>query len=227
MRSLKYLKRRDTLFPYCYQALQGRFESIEELDGWYRSLASDEKRNSFLKVASYYLALVKKGDWHVSIPESDPVIEYFTNTFKYISIISLIESLSDAKHRDFYSYLVMRKTGTRFPLEKAALTASYRRYSKEYGSIRRCIGFFKNLSKSRQQALVSKLEAKEVRPTIENFVKYLYQLRSEFVHRAELVHEMSRIPTLSAFGDRMVVCYLSIEDAMEFFEEGLIAWCEK
>lgn len=227
MPTLKYLSRKETLFKYCYLAVQSHFESIDALDDWFSHLPSDEKRDAFLKIAPYYLALVKNGDWNVDIPDSNRVIPYFTNTFKYIALMSLIESLSDTKFIDFYSYLIRRRTKAQFPLEKSELTEMYKTYNNEFGSIRRCIGFFKGLPKVRQDALVGKLDAHGVKPTIDNFVKYLYQIRSEFVHNADLVHEFSETPTFSRFGNRIVVCYLSIQDAMEFFEEGLIAWCEK
>lgn len=226
MKRLKYLNRKDTLFDYCYLAVKDHFKSKDDLNLWYANLASDEKRNAFLKVAPYYLALVKSGDWHVDIPDSNPVISYFTNTYKYITIISLIESLTTAKHIDFYDYLIRRRTKTKFPINKDELKKNHRLYKEEFGAFRRCVGFFKLLPKKRQLELVAKLEAKSGVPSIENFVKYLYRLRSEFVHQAELIHEMSGSPTFSYDGKNIVVCYLSITDAMEFFEEGLLAWCQ-
>ena len=226
MNKLKYLHRKDTLFDYCYLAVEDHFKSRDDLNLWYENLSSDEKRNAFLKVASYYLALVKKGNWHVDIPDSNPVIGYFTNTYKYIAIISLIESLTTAKHVDFYNFLIMKRTKTNFPINDQELKEKYRLYNEEFGAFRRCVGFFNLLPKKRQKELVGKLEVKGGTPSIENFVKYLYRLRSEFVHQAELIHEMSGTPTIEYDGKNFVVCYLSITDVMEFFEEGLLAWCQ-
>lgn len=227
MAKLSYLRRKNVLFNYCYLAVQDHFDSVETLENWFSQLPSDEKRDAFLKVAPYYLALVKMGDWVVNIPDSNPIIGYFTNTFKYIALMSLIESLTDRSFVDFYSYLVRKTTGTVFPLDKSEITEMYRAYNDEFGSIRRCIDFFKGLPQARQNALVKKLDARGENPTIENFVKFLYKIRSEFVHRAELVHEISGGPTVSRFENKLVICSLSMEDAMEFFEEGLIAWCQK
>lgn len=224
--NLKFIGRFDTLFPYCYLAVEEHFESIAELKSWFDALESDTKRNVFLKVASYYVALVKKGDWHVDTEEMKGVIEYFTNTFKYIAIMSLIESLTDTKHIDFFQYLIQKQSKTEFPITKDGLEGKYREYKDEHGSIQQCIGFFKALPGARQRDLIGKLEALDIEPTIENFVRYLYQLRSEFVHEAELIHELSNTSTFSNFGNKVLLCNLNIKDAMEFFEEGLIIWCE-
>ena len=146
MERLKYLSRKETLFKYCFEGLRDQFSSESELDEWYERIESDEKKNLFLKVASYYAALVKCGDWHVTLPDSDPEIRYFTNSYKYMAIFSLIESLSELKHVDFYQYLQRKDTGTRFPVKKKDIDDLYHRYKKDYGAIRRCIGFFEGLN---------------------------------------------------------------------------------
>lgn len=141
MSEFKYIDRKDVLLPYCYLALQTHFESEQELASWYEQIETDKKKNPFLKAASYYLTLVKSGDWHVDIPNSEPVVDYFTNTFKYVAIFSLIESLSNLHFIDFYQYLKRRKTQANYPLTEEALYNHYEQYKKEYGSIRKCVEF--------------------------------------------------------------------------------------
>lgn len=225
MRKLRFLKRKDTLFPYCYLALEEHFETEADFANWYEGLGTDEKKDTFLKVGSYYLALVKNGDWHVNMPDSNEVIEYFTNTFKLIAVFSLIESLSNYRHIEFYDYLKKRDTKTTFPLTADELDSKYHSYKEEYGSIRRCIAFFENLSDEKKTELVAKLESKDGNPSIVKFAQFLYTLRSEFVHRAELIHEISDVPVITVDNKSIVVCYLSMQDTMRFFEEGLLAWC--
>lgn len=227
MNKLRYLSNKNTYLKYSYLALKERFKTKEDFDKWYESIKSDKKKDIFLKVATYYLALVKNGDWYVDIPDSNKKIDYFTNTFKYIAIFSLIESLSSDKYIDYYEYLKKKNTQTKFPIDKEELENKYRSYKQEYGSIRRCISFFTNLSIEKQKELVSKLEVEGNDASIENFAKYLYRLRSEFVHEAELIHEMSSVPVYGLYNNKGVMCYLSIDDAMEFFEEGLMIWCQK
>ena len=229
MSKLKYLNRKEAIFKYCFEGLRDQFSSESELEEWYGRIESDDKKDLFLKVASYYAALVKCGDWHVTLPDSDPVIGYFTNSYKYIAIFSLIESLSDLNYVDFYQYLERINTGIRFPIKKKDLDGLYRRYKKDYGAIRRCIAFFEGLSPSRQKSLIAKLEVKGTRPpkpTIENFAKYLYQLRSDFVHNAELVHPVSVEKWMELERNKVIICSLSLSDTMQFFEEGLVLWFE-
>jgi hypothetical protein len=107
-------------------------------------------------------------------------------------------------------------------MERATLDEIYKSYKNEFGSIKRCISFFKALTPNRQKELISRLKIKESKASIENFAKYLYELRSKFIHEAELVHHMSEGKTVSIKQGHLVVYSLSISDAMLFFEEGLI-----
>jgi hypothetical protein len=77
-------------------------------------------------------------------------------------------------------------------------------------------------SVEKQTDLVSKLEVSGTQPSIESFAKYLYDLRSRFVHNAELILDMSDGTSVGHRGGKMVICRLSIRDMMSFFEEGLI-----
>jgi hypothetical protein len=174
------------------------------------------------------LFLVKQGDWIVDVPGSNQVIDYVTNTYKYVAIFSLIESLADTKFIDFNSFLIRRQSTVEFPIEnKEELQRHYGRYKNGFGSIQRCIGFFRSLSPQRQSDLISRLEVKETKPTIENLAKYLYELRSKFLHEAQLVLSMSSRTWIGRSGGKIVVCRLSIEDTMRFFEEGLIIYFRK
>jgi len=53
MSELKYIKKKDTLLPYCYLALKDHFESEDEFASWYEGISTDDKKNNLLKVASY------------------------------------------------------------------------------------------------------------------------------------------------------------------------------
>jgi hypothetical protein len=63
MSDLKYLKRKETLFKYCYLAVKEHFESEDHFNKWFEGIGSDQKKNTFLKVASYYLALLLGLNW--------------------------------------------------------------------------------------------------------------------------------------------------------------------
>lgn len=176
-----------------------------------------------MKTASFYLFLVKQGDWIVDIAGSDPIVNYLTETYKYIGIFSLIESLQQNNFIEFYTYLLRRRSNVEFPIkDKKALESWYRKYKKEFGSTQKAIGFFNSLNKESQKALIQKLEINNTKPTIEDLSKYLYELRSKFVHEVKLILNMSAGTAIGKTGKKVVVSKLSIEDLMTFFEEGLI-----
>jgi hypothetical protein len=223
MKDLRYLEG-DTFLKYAYLALGEHFSSHDDFTNYFNSIKTDAMKNLFLRTASFYLFLVKRGDWVVDVPGSNKVIDYLTNTYKYVAIFSLIESLSEEKFIDFHTFLIRKKSQIQFPITgKNQLSKYYSRYKDEFGSIRRCISFFRALSPERQQALISRLEVAETEPTIENLAKSLYEMRSRFVHEAGLVLHMSTEMSIGYQGKKIIVCNLSIQDAMQFFEEGLIA----
>lgn len=226
-KDLRYLDAGNKFINYAFLGLEDHFSSRQDFMHYFAAIKSSDRKSLFLRTASYYLFLVKHGDWVVDVPESDKVIDYLTNTYKYVAIFSLIESLSEETFVDFYEFLVRRKSGVEFPMDKSRLNDIYERYKEDFGAIRRCISFFGKLSPERQRTLLSRLEVKGTEPTIENFAKYLYELRSRFVHDAELVLDMSEGITFSQTGSKLVVCRLSIRDAMIFFEEGLIKYFQE
>lgn len=103
-KSLRFLAREPYMREYAASAMGSRFPDAVAFNAFYAAL-TDEQKDEFLRVASSYLFLVKQGDWHVTVEGSNPVIDYFTNSFKLVSLFSLIESLSSEKHQDFYEWL--------------------------------------------------------------------------------------------------------------------------
>jgi len=221
---LRYLMAKETFIEYAYSATGGLFACRDEFIRFYESIRPDARKNLFLKTASFYLFLVKRGRWIVDIPGSDSGTNYLANTYKYVGIFSLIESLLGENFIDFYQYLVARRTAVSFPItDKGVLKGLYSRYKSKFGSTQRCISFFRALDPERQEDLISKLKVDETRPSIENLAKFLYDLRSKFVHKGELVLDMTDGTSMHRRGKKVVRCTLSIEDACTFFEEGLIA----
>ena len=226
MKGFRYLNdgSKERFLNYSYLALKDQFCSRENFDNYFNSIKTKERKDRFLKAAIAYLFLVKQGDWVVNnIPDSNNKIDYLTNTYKYITIFSLIEFLSEEKFIDFYQFLTSKNQKVEFPIRnKNSLEGHYRIYKEKFGSIKRCISFFKALSEERQRDLISKLKVEGVEATIENLAKFLYDQRSKFVHESELVMHMSEGKTVEWASKKQVTCELSITDAMTFFEEGLI-----
>ncbi len=222
-KDLRYIEAKDKFLEYSFLALDHHFDSRAGFNQFFNSIKSDIRKSLFLRTASFYLFLVKRGDWVVDIPGSDSVVDYLTNTYKYVGVFSLIESLSDENRIDFYRFLLRRKSRVQFPItDKDSLTQFYENYKAEYGSIKKCIAFFKALSPDRQNDLILRLETRGTEPSIENLAKFLYELRSKFVHEAELIHHMTNGTSVSFKGQKTIICKLSIGDALNFFEEGLI-----
>lgn len=221
----RYLDAKNKFLEYSFQALQDQFSKKDELISFFDTIGNDNQKNLFLKTASFYLFLVKNGDWLVDISGSDRRVDYFTDTYKYIAIFSLIESLQEKKFMDFYSFLVSCKTNVEFPINnKKELDQWYRKYKQEYGSIHQSVEFFESLSTQRKADLIKNLKVKNAEATIENLSKYLYNLRSKFIHEAELIVNMSGRTTISRYGKKVVICKLSLRKLMLFFEEGLITY---
>lgn len=219
-KELRYLENEEKFLSYSYQSLREHFTSYAKFMHFYRRIENDEEKNLFLKVSSFYLFTVKNGDWHTKgIQGTNEVIEYITNTYKYISIFSLIESLSKENFIEFYQFMKMRRSKISFPIEdKDSLDEIYKQYKKEYGSIQQCVSFFNKLPLDQQNLMVSRIQIKKGEPTIEKLVKYLYTLRSKYVHEAEFNLQISQGTVIN----NETICRLSINDTMYFFEKGLI-----
>jgi hypothetical protein len=186
---------------------------------------TDEEKDLFLGVASKYVYLVKNGDWRVELEDCEPVIDYFTNSFKLVSLFSLIESLSSEKYEDFYEWL-QKQEDEIFPIpDQSKLKSLYEEYKKTYGSIRRCVRFFERLPPTRQIELRSGLMVRgkpvsEIRAVAE----FLYNLRSKFVHQGEFVLEIASIPMMSSHKNAETMTDMPISTLLRAFEQGVLAY---
>lgn len=224
MQDLRDLETRATFLEYAFLAVGEHFPSRDNFDSYFDAIETDEMKNLFLRTASFYVFLVKRGDWVVDVPGSNKVIDYFTDSYKFVTLFSLIESLkSEANSIDFFEFLVRRKSRIQFPIDKEKLGEHYSRYKGKFGSVRHCISFFKALPSEKQNELISMLKVKGTASTIENLAKSLYEMRSKFVHEGKLVLHMSEGMSIGYQRGNLMVCNLSIKDFMRCFEEGLVA----
>lgn len=221
MSDKRYLQSKQ-FFEYAYTALKHRFKSKKEFEAYFAAIEDDEQKNLFLKTASYYLFLVKGGSWCLDVHGIKNEIDYLTDTYKYIALFSLIESLDNNHQGDFFAYLNQGDSSTRFPISKEELTASYEEYKRLTGAIQKSIRFFESLSPQTKKKLAQKIQIGNAIPTIETISKYLYNLRSKFVHEMQLVVNMSGISTLTSKGSKSILSKLSLKDLMNCFEEGLL-----
>lgn len=224
----KYIASEPAFKDFAYTALLSRFPDRAGFDSFYDSLADSSIKDEFLRVTSFYLFLVKQGEWHVTVDGSAPVVDYLSNSFKVVALFALIESLSDHEHQDFYEWLRERDVRITFPiLDGTALIKLNKEYRASFGSIRRCVAFFDRLPSERQQALCNAFctDGKPFK-SIKKVAEYLYELRSKFVHEARLVPCLDDIllTTISMRGHRIVETQLSVGTLLETFEEGVLAY---
>jgi hypothetical protein len=218
---LPNLRREKTFKPHAQAVLAAGLGGEAEFEALYQRLR-DEEKDLLLGVASKYVFLVRDGDWHVSRDDCNPVIDYLTNSFKLVSLFSLIESLSNERHEDFHEWLQKRENAS-FPIQdKAALKVLCAEYKETYGSIRRFIRFFERLPASRQAELRGgfKIRGKPV-PNIKKVAEFLYNLRSKFVHEGEFVLDVANVPVMSRHGNAETLTDISLAQLMTVFEEGL------
>lgn len=209
---------------YAKQAFQSLLPDEWAFDFFYESL-DDKAKDSFLRVAGQYLFLVKEGDWHVRVKGSNPVIDYFTNSFKLVALFSLIESLSTDRHQDFYEWLGHQGPSIYPVRDKANLRDLYEKYKLTYGAIRRCVAFFERLPMRHQEKLRASFQFDgEPAKTMKEVAQFLYTLRSKFVHESELVLHIARIRVMSRQKGVITLTGLSIPDLLEAFEEGVIEY---
>jgi hypothetical protein len=221
---LRYLQYEDTHLPTALSALSAQFNSTEEAKDFYRRIATDIRKNQFLRGALTYHYLVKRGDWTIDAPDSNQVINYFTNSYKIVGIFAVIESLSDEKHQDFYDWLKQNRVNS-LPIQNVErLDQLHSEYKQTFGSIRKCIAFFERLPEARRKELLNAVQIKR-KPvaSIKKLAEFLYTVRSKFVHEAELVLQLSG-PMLSLKSGKPQYTKLTMPLICAAFEEGFVAY---
>lgn len=221
---LKFISDEQTYKADAYIALSSRFASKTEFEIFYSSLSDDVTKDRFLRVATLYLFLVKKGEWRVDVPRSNPVIDYFTNSFKLVALLSLIESLSEHEHKDFYQWLCGSEQKSAFPIaDRAALSKLNALHKAQHGSIRRCKAFFESMPTDQKATLCKavQLGGKHIE-SVSEIAAYLYDLRSKFAHEGQFVLGITNGTAISNYRGKRIVSRMSMTKLLEAFEIGLV-----
>lgn len=226
MGSKKYMHLDDTTFKNdTYEALSSQFQGVKQFEEFYSSLKDDETKDNFLRIGTAYLFFVKCGDWHVSVERSNSVIEYFTNSFKLVSLIAIAESVNNKKHIDFFEWLNKKINKNLFPIEnREILDNHYRVYKEEYGSIYSVKDFFNNLSQKTKDNLCNRVTVNgQPIEYIEELIKLIYQVRSGFAHTVDHNLELSSCFHFGGTENKKIVWRkFKIEYLQEALEEGIV-----
>jgi hypothetical protein len=234
---LKYLDAEEQYSEHAFAALRDNFESKKRFDAFLNTISQPERKDLFLRLASFYRFMAKEGQLHFSRKLWCAGLDYIDDTFKYISIFALIEaSFLKDEYLDFYQYLTKTKSSIKYPLDnREQLDLLHKKYKGEYGAIQNAVKFFEALDSKCKENLAAKLRVRP-RPStakpgairrweelsIIALSKRLYVMRSEFVHKAEFILALNAGPSLSIRGSKVVLSELTMRDIMTFFEHGLL-----
>ncbi len=221
---LKYCD--DIVFKqYAFEALSRQFKTFTEFEVFYSSLNNDQVKDDFLRIGSAYLFFVKNGDWHVNVKKSNPVIDYFTNSFKLVSTLSIAESLTNKKHIDFFQWLNKKDNRHFFPIaNEETLNKHYSAYKDEYGSIHNVKDFFNSLSEKTKSELCKlvTINKKEI-TNIEELIKLIYRARSNFAHSTQHTLELSNSFHFGGTKNKRIVWRkFKIDYLLAAVEEGIV-----
>lgn len=209
-----------------FAALSSRFTDRQAFEMFYATLGTPARKDDFLRVSSFYLFLVKQGDWCITVPGYDQVIDYYTNSFKLVALFSLIESLTEVQHQDFFQWLSSQNSAEVFPItNKTDLERLHGTYKRSYGSIRRCVSFFERLPAKQKTRLCESIQPGGTPiSNIKKLAEHLYQLRSKFVHEAQFVLQIGETPMFSFEKSKVTRNTLTVPILLEAFEEGVLAY---
>jgi len=222
----RYIANETTYKEDAFMALESCFPNRTSFDGFYEALVTPERKDEFLRVTNLYLFLVKNGDWHISVKGYDPIIDYLTNSYKLVALFSLIESLTELKYQNFYQWLLSQNQSMIFPISgKSDLRRLDEEYKKSFGSIRRCVNFFERLPNQEKEKLCHSIQI-DGKPiaTIKKLAQFLYDLRSDFVHEAQLVLHVSDSTTYHLEEKGLTRSNLSLSILLKAFEEGVLSY---
>lgn len=228
-RKLKFCD--DTIYKNdTYEALSSQFKDLDEFEKFYSNLKEDRVKDDFLRVGSAYLFFVKSGDWHVNVERSNPVIYYFTNSFKLVSMLSIAEGLNNKKNIDFFQWLNKKENRHLFPISNEKdLKKHYARYKDEYGAIHNVKDFFNNLSKKTKNSLCKlvTVNGNEVE-NIEELIKLIYRARSNFAHSTKHTLELSNGFHFGGSKEKPIVWRkFKFEYLLAAVEEGIVLHFKK
>src|SRR5215211_4377358 len=185
MLDMRFIEQEGQYLEYAWEVYSDYFSSRGNFVSGYEGVPNEQRKNLFLMIVAGYKQLVRDGEYHLVGAQSYLYIGHLDQTYKFISIMSLIEAMfADEPHIDFYEWLTMRKRRQQvFPIESAeALRALYCEYKAKFGA-KRAVRFFSELDDGAQQYLASRVTIDNDHKPAEVIARKLYLIRSEFVHQ--------------------------------------------
>ncbi len=233
MTSMRFIKNEDKFLGYSWSVYESYFNDKASFIDKYNHIDSPEKKNRFLRLTSYYLFFVIDGNY--SSPKYDVEdLSFVDQTYKFIAIIALIESIYGKNdYVDFYQWIMRNRRNELFPINNARdATRLYAAYKEEHGNTLNIVKFFQSLDDPIKSFIQRSLivlddsgkigEFEEKEESIEALSKLLYQIRSDFIHRAELILEFDPSTVLSVRDGKPISCSIELKHMCRIFESGLL-----
>lgn len=226
MLDLRYIHDKDKFMVYAYDVFKPYFPEESEFIRQFETLESDELKNHFLHIISFYKLLVRDGKFVSTDPNLPPYTDYLDETYRYVALISLIEALfTTEEYKDFYEWLRSRAKHGALPINTTdELDGLFNEYTEEHGLTQKVVRFFSALPEYAQRPILAGLTVNRERKPIEALAKLLYRLRSEFVHSAKMILEVGQDTMISRRAGKIVVSALNFEELERIFEVGVLAY---
>jgi hypothetical protein len=218
VKDLRYVQERDWFSDLAFNAFQKYFPDRSAFDTFVDSIAADEEKSRFLKVASFYKFLVKNGRF--SVPEYEEA-KYFDETYRFLAICALIEwAEPSARAKGFYSWV--KKSPSAFPIQgPQELEALHQQYQSQSRLVTKMVSFFRRLDDASKRELQSSIKVHSQPMPIDEVATTLYGLRSKFMHDARPIVDLSGTRTWSPRHPGREIT-LPLERLQRIFERGVL-----
>jgi len=218
VKDLRYLRERDWFSNFAFQVFREYFPSRSAFDAFVDSITADEEKRRFIKVASFYKFLVKDGRFSVAGAEE---AKYFDEAYRFLAICALIEWVEPrVRVKGFYSWV--SKSPAAFPIQgPQELKALQQQYRNQSRLVTKMVSFFHRLDGASKRELESSIKVHRQPMPIDEVARTLYGLRSEFMHDARLIVELSGVKTLSPRHPGREIT-LPLERLERIFERGVL-----
>lgn len=204
-------------------------KSEKKLYEIFNAIEKDEEKDLFLRVGIFYKYLVVEGAYQFPEKILNKGMSYIDDTYKYIAIFSLIETLETPdNYVKFYQWL-QRDKDLAFPVgkkPKMILDQKYQEYKEQYGSIKAAVRFFERLDDSDKSKIKEKFKIinknNNKGTSLKQLAQTLYDIRSKFVHETKPVLGFGPHTTVGRHDKRVLVNKLTMKDLRSFFERGFL-----
>jgi len=224
MPDMRYLDARGKFLKYAYDVLEPYFADFEGLERLFDAIPTDEEKNRFLKISSFYKFLIVDGRYCLYDNYAPTYVDYLDETYKFIALFALIEALyADDDYEEFFIWLMRKQKDAVFPIaDRVKLQELYTQYKQVHGLTQKAIRFFNSFDEEDKEFLRQHITVKDHEPPIDALARSLYQMRSEFVHFARLIAELSPGTIFSTRQGKLMIIGLDLRGLSRLFEHGCL-----